>query len=170
MSLPTARQDLSGNLVVSGSTELNIPVGVAITAGSASTSNEITLPNPGTQIALVQMPCGSCLLQMSIYSTSASPNFASPTDSLTTSTTASVPVFLVGDSTSTNKYLELRVTNNSGSDLAPTRLVLLSLERIISPLDLLSGVMANAGGVVNGTHYGPDGSSGTGAFGLTAGN
>jgi hypothetical protein len=170
MSLPTSRQDLVGNLVLSGSSDLNLPVGVNISTGTAATSNEITIPNPGTNIALVQMPCGSTLVQMSIYSTSGSPDFASPTATLTTSTTASVKNYLVGDSSSTNKYLKLRITNNSGVSLAPTQLVLLCLNRILSPEDLLSGVMANAGGVVNSTHYGPDGSSGTGTFGLTSGN
>lgn len=172
MSLPTGRQDIVGNLVLSGSSDLNIAVGVNIATGSAGAviSNEITIPNPGTNIALVQMPCGSTLVQMSIYSTSGSPNFASATDQITTSTTASVPNFLVGDSSSTNKYLKLKIQNNSGVSLAPTKLVLLCLDRILSPEDLLSGVMANAGAVVNSTHYGPDGSSGTGTFGLTSGN
>ena len=170
MSLPQGRQDLVGNLVVSGSTELGIPVGVNISSGSATTGNEILLPNPGTQVALLAMPCGSTLFAMSIYSTSGAPDFATPTDSQTTSTVGAKQYFLIGNSTATNKYLKLKLSNNSGSSLAPTGLAVLSLERILSPEDLLSGVMGNAGSVVSSTHYGPDGSPGTGAFGITQGN
>ena len=166
MSLPQGRQDLVGNLVISGSTELNIPVGVNISTGSSSTSNEVSVPNPGTQIVLVQMPSGSVLCQLSIYETNA--DFVTPTDSKTSLT--GLPLFLIGNSTTTLDKLKVKLSNNSGSTLAPTNLALLSLCKVPSPEDLLSGVMGNAASVVQGTHYGPDGSAGTGAFDLTQGN
>lgn len=167
MSLPSGKQDLFGNLVVSGSTELNLPVGVNITTGNSSTSSEIRLYNAGTNIVLCQMPSGAALIQLSIYTGSGNANFASPTDSLTV--TNGNQVFLIGNNTA-GQYCQVKITNNSGITLAPTKLALLPLVKYVEGVDLLSGDRGNAGQGMASTHNTPDGSTGNGQFGLTQGN
>lgn len=165
MSLPTEKANLFGNLVVSGSTELDLPVGVNISTGNASTSDAIFLPNAGTNVVLCQMPSGACLIQLSIYTSS--PDFGSPTDAVTV--TNGNPVYLVGNNTA-GQYAQIRITNNSGATLAPVELVLMPLVKYIEGVDLLSGDRGNAAQGMGSTHLTPDGSSGTGQFSLTEGN
>ena len=165
MSLATGKQDLFGNLVVSGSTELNIPVGVNITNNTGVTSAAITLPNAGTNLVLCKMPSGTCTVALSIYTTVA--DFASPTDTATSLT--GIPLFLKGDNTA-GQFAKIRITNTSGGAIAPTQLVFMPLVQYVEGVDLLSGNRGNAAAAVNSTHNTPDGSSGSGAFVLTAGN
>lgn len=166
MSLPSGKADIFGNLVVSGSTELNIPVGVNISNGSSATSSEIPLPNPGTNIVLVQMGSGDITAALSVYETSA--DFVTPTDSQRSLN--GQQLFLKGNSTTTLNKCKVRITNNSGTSLAPVQLGLFPLVKYIEGVDLLSGDRGNAHQGMNSTHLTPDGSTGTGAFVLTEGN
>lgn len=151
--------------MVSGSTELNLPVGVNITTGNSSTSNAITLPNAGTNIVLVQMPSGSCLIQLSIYTTVA--DFVTPTDSVTV--TNGNPVWLKGNNTA-GQFAKIKITNNSGTTLAPTQLGFLPMIKYVEGVDLLSGDRGNAAQGMTSTHNTPDGSTGNGNFAFTQGN
>ena len=165
MSLATGKQDIFGNLVVSGSTELNVPVGVNITTGNSTTSNAITLPNAGTNVFLCKMPSGACLIQLSIYTTNA--DFATPTDSVTV--TSGNPVYLKGNNTA-GQFAKVKITNNSGVTLAPVEVALFPLIQYVEGVDLLSGDRGNAAQAMGSTHNTPDGSTGNGNFVLTAGN
>lgn len=164
MSLPSGKQDLTGNFVVSASADLNIPTGTAIASNTAVTSNEILVPAGSTVVVLVDLPSGTVNCKLSIYSSAA--DFVTPTDEKTSLT--GIPLFLTGATTTANYKFKVQLQNQSGGSITPATCSALVLQKLPDSQDFISGTRGNASMSVVSTEIGePGGSSGTGAFNLS---
>lgn len=163
MSLPKGTQELTGNFVISASTELNIPVGTEIASNTASTSSEIAVPAGSRVLVLVDMPSGTVNCKLSIYSTNA--DFASPTDSQTSLT--GIPLYLTGSTTTANNKFKVQLQNQSGAGITPAVCAALVLQKLPGSGDFIAGTRGNASMSVVSTAIGsPGGSSGSGTFAI----
>lgn len=113
MSLPTGRQDLVGNLVLAGSAELGMPVGSTIATGASLTSNEFQVPCGASVQYLCDLTSGTATVEIFTYSVTATPGSAD--DSVTVLT--GLPTYVMADTSETNKYVQVKITNNSGSNM-----------------------------------------------------
>ncbi len=165
MSLPKSRQDLTGNFVTSASADLNIPTGTEIASNTAVTSNEIAVPAGSNVISLIDLPSGTVNCKLSIYASAA--DFVTPTDEKTSLT--GIPLYLFGQTTTANNKFKMQLQNQSGAGITPTVCSALVLQRLPGSGDFIAGTRGNASMSVVSTHVGePGGSSGSGAFAITA--
>lgn len=158
MSLPTGRQDLVGNLVLAGSAELGMPVGSTIATGESLTSNEISVPCGATAMYLCDLTSGTATVEIFSFETSGAPGSAD--DSVTVLT--GLRTYVKADTSTTNKLVQVKITNNSGSNM----ILEASALQVLGLLEAKEQFYGRGNALVIGVASSQNG-DGTGAYVLT---